>query len=322
MPRVSTVLTPERLADVGEESRKLRERLGLSQAQLARRAVVSSSVVSQIDTQSYPVAGDSAAVMSVEATIEDLKRQELTLGDDVPFCRLSATRPLTTLLQGARDFTTIAVAVGRTGLGKSRLLLQTAADHGRRLLYLSCTLAESSPKALFGQVCEIERLPTGGTLGEQLRRLTNQLKGTDRCVIFDDAHYLSDRALLAVQGLHERAKVPIVLVGNPFVWDRIFGPRNASEPRFMHLAGRALFKVALSDEIPRSDVQIIARAALRDVDDEVIERLHQAAQGPHGLRAVVVLCRLARKIAEPDGRSVKRRDIEVAEALMTWTVGK
>jgi len=282
--------TEETLVQVRDEI----ERRGLSQAQVAREAGVSSSSLTQLLGGNY-AADPRRLALKLGQWLLGLREREAQ--PQMPAAPVwvetpTAGRVLDALgyAQMAED---IAVIYGGAGVGKST----AAREYQRR--YPSVWIATMSPATAgvtpaLEEVClalGMRELPGGGA--RMQREIVARVRGTGGLLIVDEAQHLSVPALDALRAVHDATGIGIALLGNEILYARMTGgTRAAWLDRLFSRIGRRL-------RLPRASREDVARLAAEYgvTGSGELKRLSAIGGQAGALRGVTKCLRLARLMA-------------------------
>lgn len=132
--------------------------------------------------------------------------------------------------QMIRENQTIGVAVGPTGIGKTRCA-RVLAEKTTGAIFMTVIFGCYNPRGLIrllGEALKVRR-PLGQGLGHlnQLERVIEALRGSNRLLIFDEAHNFTDEALEVLRQLHDQTECPILLLATKDLRDRV---RMSAQP--------------------------------------------------------------------------------------------
>lgn len=252
---------------------------GRAQAAIAKSVGVTASVISAYLAGTYK--GD------IEGTEEKIRQylqlEEERRGSANHATDIVATSVYTTMTKAlattARKFE-LAVFTGASGIGKTTTLTDYARTHK------SAILIEADPgytaTALFSELCHALSLPAKASLHDLMTRVVEKLQGSGRLIIIDEAEQLKPRVLDLIRRVHDKAKVPIALVGLDQLRTNLQGDRMSHT----YLWNRCGF-VRKVDVLTEEDERAIIRNRLGEVDDQVVEALR--AESRRNARILVKL---------------------------------
>ena len=200
---------------------------GKSQRQISKETGLSTSVISQFLNGSYT--GDNKEVARTIRQYLTISKQRLNTVSDTQFCPelRNAKDVLFTCLYAHRH-NDIALVTGDAGAGKTTTLHHYA-DTNTGVIFVTATACTTSATAVLGLICKElgQRVP--GRKAMLMETLVEQLKGSNRLIIIDEADHLSLDALQAVRNINDLAGVGIVLSGNDKIYRQMLAGRRSYE---------------------------------------------------------------------------------------------
>lgn len=252
---------------------------GKSQGQVAKAIGMAGSTISAYLAGSYK--GD------IEGTEEKI-RQYLQLEEErrgsaigtAGIVETSVFQTMTKALATTERKLELAVITGGSGIGKTTTLTEYARTHK------SAILIEADPgytaTALFCELCHALSIPSKGSLHDLMTRVIDKLSGSGRLIIIDEAEQLKPRVLDLIRRVHDKAKVPIALVGLDQLRSNLQGDRMS----FTYLWSRCGF-VRKVDVLTEADERALIHSRLGPVDDEIVDDLR--AESKRNARTLVKL---------------------------------
>jgi DNA transposition AAA+ family ATPase len=194
-----------------ERLTELREQPGWSNNVLAKRLGVNPSVVSQyLNDEGCVYPGD---IKSLEAKIVDLLENESRRrASGVETIACDETEQTRIALEYIRKTSDIGVIVDSSGGGKSRGCEFYAKENPTAIFfraYAWCVAKKDAERFMFekaGQSGYDNRTP-------RTVHAVNKLRGSERLIIVDDAHFLHHTALQWWVHFHEATQMPLALAG-------------------------------------------------------------------------------------------------------------
>lgn len=265
-----------------EVAARLREHMALtkrSQASVAKAIGVSSPVISAYLSGTY--AGD---IPAVEAKILQYLELEAQRSERVALAgsiiETKALVHITAALNVASRDLDMIVVTGPSGAGKTTSLKAYAASHS------AVILIEADPgytsMALFAELCDKLGLPSKGSLHDLLQRVVEKLTGSGRLIIIDEAEQLPYRALELIRRVHDKAGVPVALVGMPRLKKNLQGDQN----HYAQLWSRVGLHRAV-DLLTPQDEEAFVRSRLGAVSDAIMTRIRKESR--HNARVLLKL---------------------------------
>lgn len=122
----------------------------------------------------------------------------------------------------------MALVTGDAGAGKTTTLHHYA-DTNTGVIFVTANACTTSATAVLGLICKElgQRVP--GRKAMIMDILVEQLKGSNRLIIIDEADHLSLDALQAVRNINDLAGVGIVLSGNDKIYRQMLAGRRSYE---------------------------------------------------------------------------------------------
>ena len=137
------------------------------------------------------------------------------------------------------------------------------------------------------------------------KSIVQMLKGSNRAIIIDEAHFLRLSALETLRRIHDVTDVPLILVGNPAIMDIITEQNKTLTGQFFSRSTR----ISLDAKIPLADVKEIVLQHGVEMDKDCIAELHRVARGTGALRVMTKLFLFAWTIANSAKRAIGMDDI-------------
>ncbi len=194
------------------------------------------------------------------------------------------------LLQRAPGAPGIGLVDGLAGYGKSTatawLSNQTPSIYVR-------AIALWTPAAMLAAMCRELRLPSGGSCAAQVERVVEGLSRSGQTVFIDEVDYITrqTRLIETLRDLHDLATVPVVLIGETGVLERL-----AHLKRFTsRIAEHVTF-----EPLDEADAQLIARELCEvKVQPDLVAQILRDTRG--NCRNIVVSLARAEQMAKARG---------------------
>jgi len=304
-------------ADPAEVLGRVREeiaRRGLTQAQVAREAGLSSSALAQILGGNYAADPRKLTVRLAQWLARLAQQQAMPAMPAAPTWVATPTAErILAALGYAHMAGDVAVIYGGAGVGKTT----AAREYARRfpnVWIATMTPATAGVTTALEEVClalGFRELPGGGA--RMQRELIARLQGSEGMLVIDEAQHLSVAALDALRALHDATGIGLALMGNELIYARMTGGSRAVWlDRLFSRIGRRL-------RVPRAVRDDVARlAAAHGVEDAAcVRRLVEIGSQAGALRGVGKVLRLARMMAAGQGAALTATHIEAAWADLT-----
>jgi DNA transposition AAA+ family ATPase len=195
---------------VRERALELMEELGMSQGDLAGETGLSRSVVSQYLAGKYDHDGDADA--AIEAWIVTAQGGVEALH----FVETKNTRLVWEACKFAIEERRIVLVVSRPGLGKTIALNEfQRRAFGAREEVLNYHVAPTiTPGSLARVMAKRFEITTSATTHDTIEMIVDRLKRKPATLLFDEANRLRVPSLEVIRYIHDRRRVPVVLVGS------------------------------------------------------------------------------------------------------------
>jgi DNA transposition AAA+ family ATPase len=283
----------------------------VSQAKIARAVSYSSAAIAQFLSNSY--AGNASNIARAIERHIDLYEQQKSIGAQPLYVKTSTVKKIERAIFMAQATRGIAIIATQTGVGLSMAFN----EHIRRYpltLKLECSPEMGSRWALLTELLQIigkeNRRPA-----DARRAIVDSLAGTDRTLLVDESHYLSQECVDIIRRIHDQAGVPVVLGGNEATYQgfrtRNYGSANRGMEAmaYTQLRGRLAARLQVrSEDITTNDIRLVAtQMAPADAIEDAIEQLKNESLFNGGLRRVVRIIHMAQMLAS--GKGIKKAHV-------------
>lgn len=281
-----------------DKLRALRDSPGSwSNSTLGNKLGYSSAVLSQyLSEEGNKYKGD---ISGLEKKISQfLTAQERKRVSGVETCPAKVAEEICLAFEHTRNSNSLSVIVAESGNGKTRAIELNAADHPLDILIeiAEWNCSKAGVMSAMWNAC-----PHDGwdRTGPQFPWLVEKMTGSDRHIIFDDAHKLSRDSLGLIASYQEKTKCPISLVGLGILVEKLVGD----------LTSQTTSRVGIHWPIkasPKSDRKLLAnmiRSIAKDIDgelDDVVDLSSQVADNHGHFRAVEQRLKLAARFRRAD----------------------
>jgi DNA transposition AAA+ family ATPase len=244
-----------------EARRKIKQYIdvqGISQAAAARMLNMGQSTLSQFLSGTYE--GDSTQkardiMQFLRREHERKERPEIGQTDVVETSVYQRVHQVAKMAHHERD---VGVIIGDAGLGKTRALEAYEEEHPAATVRIEVG-PEFSSRSL-GVALHQELGGEGqGSLYTLMQDLYEQLEGTDRLIIIDQAELLPTRGLELCRRLHDVCNLGVVLAGMP----RLLANLQGSTGELKQLYSRVGLKARV-DELTDDDLRMLVAAHTPD----------------------------------------------------------
>jgi len=232
------------LSDFMEQSHK-------SQRQISRETGLSTSVISQFLNDSY--AGDNEEVARTISRYLTVSKERLnSVSSTCFFPELYNTKEVLFTCFYAHRHNDLALVSGDVGAGKTTALRHYAANN-TGVIFVTANACTTLATAILGLICQQVGRQVPGRKAALMNTLVEQLTGSNRLIIIDEADHLSLDALQAIRNLNDLAKVGIVFSGNDKIYRQMLSGRRSYE--FDQLRTRIVVRKKVFNEYTVEEMQ-------------------------------------------------------------------
>ena len=284
----------------------------LTQAALAKQSGISGGALSAFLTDSYRGNNENIAKKLLPVLESAKARETAVLAVKEPeIIETGAMREMWFGLQYASDRNDVIVIYGAPGIGKT-VTVESYVKTNPNALF-----ATASPNIRSGRDIMEELLETMNKKAEGRNRfleknIINLLKGSNRMIIIDEAHFLRLDGLETLRRIYDATKCPLVLVGNPKIMEIITEKNKTVTGQFFSRSVR----IALESKVPMEDVRGIVLQNGVDLTDDCLKELHSVANKIGALRIMTKLFLFAWTIATRKGEGVSLDHILAAKKVI------
>ena len=258
-----------------------RDRKGLPSVRIAGMLNRSTAAVSQYINKKF--VGDLA---EFEEDVRSLLRREEDLEFVVqtgPFCKTETARHIWEVMAYCDRNHKMGAVLADSGSGKTETIREYKRQN-RASVFVTANISTRS----MGSVLRLLMKNTGGGYGNNgsldamLEAMIDKLKGSNRLVVVDDAHFLTWEAFELVRKLHDCAKVGVVYSGQPVMYDQMRGNSKKA-----YLFDQIYSRIHIKRErfpIKKKDVRMIAESRCPKLEKECVDFLYNKARGAGRLR--------------------------------------
>jgi DNA transposition AAA+ family ATPase len=317
-------LSEERIDEIRQRLRKhLNDNGEVTQAEVSRAISYSTAAVAQFLSDSYR--GNLSNIGRAIDRHLDLYEQQRSIGAQPHYVKTSTVKKIERAIFMAQATRGIAIVATQTGVG----LTMAFAEYVRRFplsVQLQCSPEMDTRWPLLSELLAVlgrhNRRPA-----EARRDIVEAITGTDRMLLIDESHYLSQECVDIIRRIHDQAGVPVVFGGNESTYQGFKTRSSGSMNRGMgamaytQLRGRLAARVQLrAEDITTNDIRLIAnQMAPSEAIEDAIAQLKNEALFNGGLRRVVRVLHMAQMLAQ--GRGIKKAHIYRAIEEITQLSG-
>lgn len=226
---------------------------GKSQWQISKETGLSTSVISQFLNGSYP--GDNQEVAKTIEQYLSIGKEQLNTVSGVSFYPdLYNTKETLFCCYYSHRHNDISLISGDAGAGKTTAL-QYYTDTHTGVIFVTANACITTATAILGLICKKLGRQVPGRRAALMNTLVEQLSGTNRLIIIDEADHLSLDALQAVRNLNDEAHCGIVLSGNDKIYRQMLSPRRGYE--FEQIRTRIIVRKKVFNEYTEKEMETI-----------------------------------------------------------------
>lgn len=214
--------------------------------------------------------------------------------DASEICLTPTARDINAAIDLAIELRCMGAIIGAPGTGKTTALRAYAKDSKRKVSYCEMNAAQSSTMpGMLAQVCEaMGAPPVHGTYQKHKTICQWKAWGYVEVLLVDEAQHLDDRCLDALRGIHDEARLPLILAGNASLRTRFNSAKVAAfEQLTSRIGPRLELKATTADDM----AALAGHYGIADRD--AVRWLVQRCIGTGGLRTAARLMELATDIA-------------------------
>ena len=288
-----------------------KDQSGKSVGAIAGMLARSTAAVSQYINKKYP--GDVAALERHIGTL--LKREEDLQFVNAPksFCATSCSKLIWEVLQYCDEGRKMGAAVAPSGTGKTETCREYKRQN-RATIFVTMDITRRYPSAVLRTVAKQSGMTRNTTIMDMLDGLVDRLKGSNRLIIIDDAHFLTWESFELVRKIHDCAGVGIVTVGQERLYEQMKGKDLKG-----YLYDQIYSRIAIKRDrfqIKKSDVKMMAQGMLPGLDEPCMDYLYEIARGKGRFRRMANLLEVAAKSREQYGYKLDLGLLAGAEKLL------
>jgi len=268
-----------------EEYEKIRDSLeqyinesGRSQSKIAKEIGFSSAAISQFLNGNYP--GNMANMCFAVEKYLTLQKQRLEAPKRPEFVMTEIADEIMTVCNFAQINNDMGMVLGDPGIGKT-MTLRKFAEENPNVEYICASPTTKSPNAFLDELLDVLGKQEKGTAAAKQRACIKILKGSGKMLIIDEAQHLTRSSIETIRAIYDATKIPIVLAGNPIVFDQMGGGRKIEFAQFFSRIG---IRRILTGNRSKNDVRMIVEQCVTDPSEEIIEFLSSKANGKGGFR--------------------------------------
>jgi DNA transposition AAA+ family ATPase len=217
--------------------------------------------------------GDNAKLeTALEAYCEANLKKAAQTGFSKKCCNITNLRKVFALCDIAELDSKLCVLVSDSGLGKTAALREyTNRKKGTIMIEVDPTY---NSKRFFKVMHKALGMSGKGLLEDIFQECLDDLHGTDRIVIVDEAELLSHKTLELLRRLHDKSEVGIVVAGMPRLIENIRGIRSEFAQWYTRVGASMRLEKYTAD-----DVDIVVHEHLgSDISDDVVDSFYNESR--------------------------------------------
>lgn len=210
----------------------------VSREQFAKMAGISGGALSSFLKGRYAgrvdlVAQKIAAVLDTEESREGA----VTAVKEPDIVETAVMQQMMFGLQYANDRNDIICIYGAPGIGKTVTVNKWVDGHPNSIFFTASPNIHNGRDVMEEILEAIGKKQTGRNKALE-KSIVQILKGSNRAIIIDEAHFLRLSALETLRRIHDITEVPLILVGNPAIMDIITEQNKTLTGQFFSRAVR------------------------------------------------------------------------------------
>ncbi len=272
----------------------------------------SSAALSQYVNKIYP--GD---IVGLETDVRNLLDREEDLqfvAGPKDFVATNASTLIWEVLQFCDQKQKMGAALAQSGTGKT----ETCKEYKRKnraTVLVTADITTKTPSQILRRIIEqVGGVGRRHSVSEFLQALIERLKGSNRLLIIDDAHFLNWEAFELVRKVHDCAGIGVVYVGQERLYEQMRGTEGKA-----YLFDQIYSRIAIKRDvfkIVKKDVQAIAQSHCPGLDKESVDFLFDRAKGRGRYRYITNLLDVAMIINEQYGTPMGVPLLQEAERFL------
>lgn len=286
---------------------------GKSQTEIARSMGISASTLSMFIKGTY--AGNNEEIARKALSVMDLVRNQSTAIKKPDFVKTKTAEEIITVAHYAQNHCDIGVVYGDAGIGKTMAITEFAKNNPWAIMITADVT--STIKSLLDDV--LEKLGVRSATANRIaakKQVIQELKGSNRMIIIDEAQHLKLPTLEAVRGiLYDACKCAVLLVGNESIYSKLLGKQKAPFAQLFSRVGICRGFSLAKSKIPREDIKAVLCQDV-ELSDVCIDYLHNVASKSGGLRSAVKLFVMSWEVAIASGEEINLEMIHAAESYL------
>ena len=284
----------------------------LTQAALAKQAGISGGALSTFMTDSYRGNTENIAKKLLPVLESTAARETAALSVKEPeIIETGAMREMMFGLQYASDRNDVIVIYGAPGIGKT-VTLESYIKTNPTALFFTASPNIRSGRDIMEELLDAMGKKTAGRNKFLEKSIISILRGSNRMILIDEAHFLRLDGLETLRRIYDATKCPLVLVGNPKIMEIITEKNRTITGQFFSRSVR----IALESKVPMEDVRGIVLQNGVSLADECLQELYKVANQIGALRIMTKLFLFAWTIATRKNEGISLAHILAAKKVI------
>lgn len=285
---------------------------GISIQKIGLKIKKSAATISQYISKKYP--GD---VKSLESLIDTFLLREKGIQDaggstDV-FCSTSSSTLMWEVLQYCDYKKKMGAILAPSGSGKTRTC-EEYKDKNPASILITADPANRTPAQMLRLMMKDTGIGKASSIGQMLYDIVDRIKGSNRLIIVDDAHFLTWEAYEAIRKIYDYAKVGIVYSGQERLYDQM-----KDQAQRGYLYDQIFSRIAIKRDkfkILKKDATAIANATCTGLTPDCLDYLYTKAQSKGRYRYMINIIDVAMMMHEQYGKAIDITCLTEAERFL------
>lgn len=295
---VSVNQTRQRLTDYINTTKR-------SQSAVAKELGISGAALSQFLNGSY-IGSNEDIADKIEQFLDLDRKRKLCTPSPKFTTELNNTKLVYNALSYIQITSGIATIVGTAGSGKTTAMKHFADEHNG-VIYVQADATKKSPRAALNLISKAMGVKPRGTASDILDNLVEELTGTGKVIIIDEAQHLTERSFDTLRAINDRACVGLVYAGTPDIIARMYGKHEAELDQ---VHSRIEYVCKLNNRYKLEDIEIVF--ADFKLNKTIIKQLYNVSSRKGGLRLAINLFKFANDLAVTAQEPLDIKHIEYA----------
>lgn len=298
--------------DLHREFVSFKNSSGISIQKIGLKIKKSAATISQYISKKYP--GDVKGLESLLATfLHREKGIEEAGGSTEVFCSTSSSILMWEVLQFCDYKKKMGVILAPSGSGKTRTC-EEYKDKNPASILITADPANRTPAQILRLMMKDTGIGKASSIGQMLYDVVDKIKGSNRLIIIDDAHFLTWEAYEAVRKIYDYAKVGIIYSGQERLYEQMRGQAQRA-----YLYDQIYSRIAIKRDkfkVLKKDATAIVNAVCPGLTADCLDFLYTKAQGKGRYRAMMNLLDVCSMMNEQYGKVIDITCLNDAERFL------